>query len=248
MSDVIRLVLVVGIVHAAVLALLLFLVKRIILHDAKKAVDSVRAVETEVRKREEGIIRRIEDHEKEFARKKGESEEQLQRQRQESERESRQLKDRMIAEAKAESDQIVNRAKQNEEKMRQQLEQEMEEKAVEYAGDIFRLVFSEKMNNEINRQMITELLDALDEVDATSITVDPSQVEFHASHALPQDQKDRLEELLKRKFGADIKVRETVQEELMGGLIFKLGSLEVDGSLRTRCQEAVAEVKKMSSL
>ena len=41
-----------------------------------------------------------------------------------------------------------------------------------------------------------------------------------------------------------IEINEEIKEEIMGGLLFKLGSLEIDGSLLNRYQEAAAEVKK----
>jgi F0F1-type ATP synthase delta subunit len=150
----------------------------------------------------------------------------------------------VVAEARAESDRIIEQARKNEEKMRQQIAQDMEEKAVDYAGQLFSLVFSEKMMEALDRQFVDELLDALEQVDATSITVDASQVEFTASHPLDPAQKARLESLLAQKFDARVDVVAKVQGDLMAGLIFKLGSLEIDGSLRNRFQEAIAEVKK----
>jgi F0F1-type ATP synthase delta subunit len=35
-----------------------------------------------------------------------------------------------------------------------------------------------------------------------------------------------------------------VDDSLLAGLVLKMGSLEIDGSLRNRYQEAVQEVKK----
>ena len=127
---------------------------------------------------------------------------------------------------------------------RQQIAQDMEEKAVAYAGEIFELVFTEKMAEAVDLVFTDELLDALDALDASSITVDSGAVEFTSARAIAPAQKRRLEGLLKEKFQADIKVQETVQEDLVAGLAFKLGSLEIDGSLSTRMQEAVDEVKK----
>ncbi len=54
----------------------------------------------------------------------------------------------------------------------------MEEKAVDYAMQVFKLVFSEKMSEQLNKTFIDELLDALSEVDSSSITVDASDAHF----------------------------------------------------------------------
>ena len=65
------------------------------------------------------------------------------------------MRDQTLSEAKKEGERIIDQAKKNEEKMRQQLAQEVEEKAVEYGGQIFSLVFSEKINAELNKQFPT---------------------------------------------------------------------------------------------
>jgi F-type H+-transporting ATPase subunit delta len=53
-----------------------------------------------------------------------------------------------------------------------------------------------------------------------------------------------LAKLLSEKFGANVAIEEKLDKELLAGIIFKLGSLEIDGSLRNRFREAAAEVKK----
>ena len=244
MAETMRIVIPIVLVHAVVLGLLIFVIRRMLRHDTMQAVNTVKQVEAEVRKKEAGIVKQIEDHEKEFAHKKTEAEEELQRQRMESEKEIKTLRDRMLGDAKKESQLIVDRAKQNEEKFRQQIAQEMEEKAVDYGGQIFQLVMSEKMGAEMNKQFINELLDALGEMDPTSITVDASNVEFKSSHAMGTDQKERLKALLREKFNVDVEIKEAVDAKLLSGVVFKLGSLEIDGSLLNRFREAVGEVKK----
>ena len=70
------------------------------------------------------------------------------------------------------------------------------------------------------------------------------QGELARATAMIDGQKARLERLLAEKFGVQVTVNEEIKEELMGGLVFKLGSLEIDGSLLNRFHEAAAEVKK----
>ncbi len=244
MQEILRIVLPIVLVHACVLGIILFIVKKTLINDTAHAISRIKQVEAEVRKREEGIKREIEEHEKEFTRKKTEAEEALEKRRQESEKEVATIREKTMASAKEEGDRILAAARKNEEKMRQQIEQEMEEKAVDYGGEIFKLVFTEKMSKELNKEFTEELLDALEEIDSESITVNAADVSFTTSHPFDPDQKKRLKTLLDEKFKDDFKVEETVQEDLMAGMILKLGSLEIDGSLVNRFKEAVKEVKK----
>jgi len=244
MQETLAVLIPVAVAGLVALALMIMVIKQLLLGDTRRAVARIRDVEAEVRRKEERIRAEIAEHEREFERKKAEAETAMERQRQESEKELARMKDKVVADARKEGEKILDQAKKNEEKLRRQIAQDMEEKAVEYGGQIFRLVFSEEMNSALNGKFIDELLDALQEVDSSSITVDPNNAEFRSSHPIEPSRKERLESILREKFGAAIQVKEKVDENLLAGLAFKLGSLEIDGSLLSRYHEAVAEVKK----
>ena len=231
-------------IHIAVLFVLLVLIRLLILGQARRATRRVQAVEGEVRKKEEEIKREIAEHETEFRERKAESERQLQAQRDEAKRAAARLKEQSIAEAKKESQKIIEQAHKNEQKIKAQIIRQMEEKTVEYGGQVFKLVFSDLMTGEINRQFIKELVDALDEIEDGTIVVDSTEAVVTVSHKLEPKQKERILKVLRKKFNKDVTIKEVVDESLLGGLILKMGSLEIDGSLRNRYQEAVEEVKK----
>lgn len=230
--------------HIVVLVILILVIKRLLLNDTMRAVNRINQVEAEVRKKEEDIRKEIQEHEKELQARKAEAEEEVKREREAAEKEVAALKEQTVAEARKEGDQIVQEAKKNAAKLQQQIDAEIQEKVAEYSGQVFKLVFSEKMNEALDRQFIGELLDALDELDASSITVDTTEVECVTSHPLDDEQRQRLETLLHEKFGEDMSLNASVNEDLLAGIIIKVGSLEIDGSLLNRYQEAVEEIKK----
>jgi len=232
------------VVNIIVLAIVIFGIHFFVRVNMSKAIARIQQIEAEVRKKEESIRREIEEHEKEFAHKKAEAENALQQQKEASEKEINMMKEQILGDARKESERIIAAAKRNEEKMRQQVLQEMEGKAVDYGAQLFRLVFSEKVTEGLNRQFIDELLDALQEIDSTSITVNAEDIQFTTSHPLAADQKERLTKLLEEKFNVKVKIEEKINKELLAGIVFKLGSLEIDGSLLNRFHEAVAEIKK----
>lgn len=244
MSDMLQLLLPIIVTHIVVLVVVVVLIKRILLGDTAKAVESVREVEAEIRKKEAGIREQIEEHERVFQQQKLDAEKELEARRAEADKEVAQARDQVLGEARTEADRMVEQAKRNEEKFRQQIAQDMEEKAVLYAGEIFELVLTEKMSEAVDRVFTEELLDALEALDASSITVNADEVDFTAARPIADAQKQRLATLLKEKFQTEIKVQESIDAKLMAGLAFKLGSLEIDGSLSNRMKEAIEEVKK----
>ena len=100
------------------------------------------------------------------------------------------------------------------------------------------------MNEKLNIAFVDELIGALSEVDETSIHIEANEAQFIASHKQDPAQKARLETLVAQKFGVSLKIEEKVDERLLAGLIIKLGSLEIDGSLLNRYKEGVGELKK----
>ena len=48
---------------------------------------------------------------------------------------------------------------------------------------------------------------------------------------------------MERKFETKLEVQETIAPELIAGIKIKLGSLEIDGSLRNRFSEAIDQLK-----
>jgi len=244
MFDTLRLLLPIAVAFVVILVVVVLVIKRLLLSDTMRAVNRIKQVETEVRRREEGIRKEIAEQEQEAVARKAEAEEDLLRKREEQEKEIAALRDQAVVDARKEGEAILDQARRGEAKLREQIGRDMERKSVEHGIEVFKLVFSDRVNHQVNREFIGELLDALAEIDGASITVDASEASFTSSHAMDDDQKVRLKELLADKFGVEVEVHETVDAELMAGLTFKLGSLEIDGSLRNRLEDAAAEIKK----
>jgi F0F1-type ATP synthase delta subunit len=225
-------------------AVMVLVLKRILLSDTMNAVSRLREVESEVTKKEESVRRRIEEHEKEFQRKSAEAREALTRDRDTSERELAKIKDAMLGDAKRESDRIIGEAQINKDKLRREIFDEMMTTAIDFSAQVFDLVFSEKTGSALNRQFVDELIEAMEGLDESTVTIEAGEGEVIASHPLETAQRKRMEDVLTRKFGRDFKIAEKVDPKLLAGLIIRLGGLEIDGSLLSRFHEAAAEVKK----
>lgn len=247
MNDILKVVIPIVVTHVCVLAVIIVIIKKLLLNDTMKAVQRIRTVEAEVRKKEESIRRDIADHEKAFASQKAKAEDDLQKHKVQTEKELTRLRDQMLADANSESDRILKQARKNEEKLRQKISQEMEQKAVDYGAEMFQLVFSDKVNAELNKQFINELLEALEEVEKGSITIETDEGDVRTSQAMDPDQKKRLEELLADKFSRPVHLTERSDPDLLSGLVLKIGSLEIDGSLRNRFDEAIVEITKSTA-
>ncbi|MFC1453082.1 hypothetical protein ACFLSJ_07015, partial [Verrucomicrobiota bacterium] len=191
-QDILKVVLPIVVTHGVVLVAIVFIIKRLLLSDTMNAVARIRQAEAELRKREDGIREEVEQKEREIAKRKQESEEELELDREKAEKEAAQLKEQSLDEAKREARQILDQARKNEQKVIQQAEHDSRVRAVEFAGQLFRLVFSEDITEAINRQFTDELLDAFGEMDAANITVDTDEAEVTVCAPMAEEQRSRL--------------------------------------------------------
>lgn len=244
MQDTIRILVPIVVAHLVVLGVIVIVIRKLLVGDTIRAVNRIGQAEAEMRKKEESMRQEMDRHSQDLAGRRKELEKELDARREETDRQAAQLKEQVLEDARREANELLDKARKNERRLREQVALEMEEKAVDFGGRVFKLVFSERMTAEMNRHFVDELIDALEQTDATGITVDAANAEFVASHPLEAAQRQRLQDLLARKFGLTMAIREVVREELLAGLVMKLGSLEIDGSLLSRYQEAVAELKK----
>lgn len=227
-----------------VFVVIVVVLRKLLLSDTMNAIKRLKSAETDLARKEDVMRQKMDAHEQEFLKKQTAAQEEVDRKRAADEQDLGRLKDRIKAEARVEADKILGDAQLAKERIREQLVRETSGKAVEYAGDLFKMVISQNIGEKLNMAFVEELIGALAEVDETSVSVEVSESEFVASHKLDASQKGRLEALLAQKFGVTMSIHEKIDETLLAGLVIKLGSLEIDGSLLNRYREGVNEIKK----
>jgi F0F1-type ATP synthase delta subunit len=230
-------------VQLAVFGVIVVGFKQILLRDTVKAAAKLREAENELGKKEDAVRKRIEENEAEFRRKSAEAQETLARMKETMEKEAVRNRDSLIEDAKKERDRILDDAARNKDKLRQELIRDAQVKTLEYAGRVYEMVFSQELGKKLDQAFLDELLEALDGMDATSITVSAGAVEVECSHPLDGAHKARIKEIIVKKFDVALDVHESVVPELIAGVRIKLGSLEIDGSLQNRFREAIDQLK-----
>lgn len=229
--------------QVGVFAVLVMGLKQLLLRNVQKATSKLREAEVELSRKEEDVRKRIEEHEGEFRRKNAEAQEALARAKEAMEKDVAKSRDVLLDEARKERDRILDEATRNKEKLRQDLIREAQVKTLEYAGRVYELVFSAELGLKLDQVFLDELLVALEEMDSSSITISAPSIEVVSSHPLSAAHRDRLKGIVLQKFDASLEVKETTDPDLIAGVKIKLGSLEIDGSLRNRFNEAIEQLK-----
>ena len=88
-------------------------------------------------------------------------------------------------------------------------------------------------------QLIQALRDAIAE-DKGEVTA-----EVTAAKSLTKAQQDKLAKSLKASIGKDVKINLAVDEDLIGGLVIKVGSKMIDSSIRSRLNALQNSMKEV---
>ena len=218
-------------------------IKQFLLQNTLKAAAKLREAEADLSRKEETIRKRIDEHEAEFRRKSAEAQETLARARESMEKDVSKSRDALLDEARKERDRILDEANRSKEKLRQELVREAQVQTLDYASRVYEMVFSAEMGEVLDRAFLDELLAALEEMDVSSITLSATAIEVTSSHSMDIAHIQRLKDIILRKFEVALDVHEAVDPGLIAGIRIKLGSLEIDGSLRNRFNEAIEHLK-----
>jgi F-type H+-transporting ATPase subunit delta len=67
--------------------------------------------------------------------------------------------------------------------------------------------------------------------------------EVTSAHPLNDDQIAQLATRLKAREGKEVKIKASVDPEILGGLVVRIGSRQIDGSIRTRLNTLAQAMK-----
>ena len=67
--------------------------------------------------------------------------------------------------------------------------------------------------------------------------------EVTSAHPLTATQEKALAKKLKEREGKDVKIRTKVDPEVLGGLVVRIGSTQIDSSIRTRLNTLAQAMK-----
>ena len=67
--------------------------------------------------------------------------------------------------------------------------------------------------------------------------------EVTSAHALNDDQLAQLSAKLKAREGKEVKIKASVDPDILGGLVVRIGSRQIDGSIRTRLNSLAQAMK-----
>ncbi|MBU0547404.1 MAG: F0F1 ATP synthase subunit delta [Candidatus Omnitrophica bacterium] len=141
----------------------------------------------------------------------------------------------LLEASKEEAKRIVNEGVRDSQRKYNDLLLEMQDKAVYLAVDIVRYIFTERIHQVLHAQVIDELIEDVSRLDKEKIRAQGDKAEIVCAYPLEAGQKQKLQQALSSKLERNIVLEETIEQEIVGGLIIRLsGFVVIDGSIKNK--------------
>jgi len=223
---------------------LIFILRRVLNQNVILATKHLDELNQDYSKKEKDIQKRLEDL-------KQKTNEILSK----AQSEAQQLKETTIKQAETERDDILNKARAKGEEMmkqadrsRQLLISEIDERiakeAVNKACELTQYVLPDEFKQIVHTHWLNELIkNGFDQLERLSVAEDVHDINIKSAFDLNEEQRRLLSNKIKEVLSRDITLKETVDSNMVAGVIITIGSLVLDGSFKNKIQE---QAKKLS--
>jgi len=162
----------------------------------------------------------------------------------EGKKEAINLRLKMEEDAKATVEKIISQGKEEVEKIKEKMGKELQNESLNLALKLIEQTFTEENKEDLQHKFINEIIQEISELSKERFSVATDIVKVFSSHPLTSEQREKLQKVLNDKLGSVPKLEETVNKELISGLILEMSGLIIDGTLKNRLRRVILGLKK----
>ena len=232
------------IVQVVTFIALVFVLRRLLFTEASLQVKRLKALNAENEKKQEELRKKIAEQEAEYNDKIKKAEEDAMRVKEDAMREIEKQRAQAQERAKEEAEKIISQARNGKEKMREEINAELEEKAVSFACTLVKEAFDEKIYKNAHDELVDGIIHGLEQIDAKKISHKVNTAEITSPFSLGAQEKDKIKKILSKKADRTIDLKEKEDKDLIAGVVIKIGDLVIDASLANRLDEAKQRLGK----
>lgn len=153
-------------------------------------------------------------------------------------------RENVLAKARKEARRLINEAIRDCQRKEKELTMEMEGKAVYLATDMVKYLFTEKNCEILHTELIDELISEIEKINRDTLKADGDNAEVICVYKLKENQKKKIKEALSSKLNKNITLTERISEDIVAGLIIRLGGFVIDGSMKNRFKRILPLLKE----
>jgi F0F1-type ATP synthase delta subunit len=148
-------------------------------------------------------------------------------------------KERIISESQNKADEIVKQADKARENLLADIDHQIQSKSLQQALSLLQLSLPENIRIEIHQHWVDNLIsNTFEQLSHIHIIEGTTEAMITTAFSLTHKQQEALNSKIKEKLGFNLIIKEEIDPGVIAGLVVHIGSLELDGSLRSKILEA----------
>lgn len=198
-------------------------------------------------KKVEALRGQIEEAKAEYDRKIAQAKEDAQKLIADAQKEAEELRAKHLQETRLQADKMIKAAQAKIESMERGIHSMAARKSIHFSKAIIKQVFTADSLGATHDVMIEEISQQIVNIDLGQMREDIKEVEIVTIFPLEKEKKEMLRQKLSTKLKKEIELTERIDESVMAGILIKLGSLILDGSLANKLRIATDQLEKEHS-
>jgi len=221
---------------------IVFVLRKLLYSESAKEMIRLRKLKEETAIKQKELQQKIDAAQDVYKEKMREAEEKSRAFRIRSEEEAVELRKKVLAKAKEDADQIVKSAFNAREKMREEISEEMRAQAPVLASRIFKEVLSSDVREMAHKELIRDVVAKIKKAEKMIFSPRIERGEVVSAYPLSKDDKSEMELLIRGNLGYEVPLLEREDGRLAAGVLLKIGTILIDGTLDNRLKQVGKEL------
>ena len=218
--------------------------RRVMISSSYDETKRLQALNLENAQKATELQEKIEDAEKQYKERLLKAEDEIRRLREKATQEAETVREQILTKARGEKDHMIDQAIGAKKKLREEIENELLDKSLEFSKRILMEILSPEHQKLVCEGILEEILSEMEKMDFAPLKGSAvKQCRVRTSHGLDARQRERLAGVLSDKTGEKISLEESVDKDLIAGVIVHIGSFMIDGSLAARFKKAAEGIR-----
>ena len=220
---------------------IVFLLRKLLYSETSKEASRLKVLQDEFSRKESELLARIDQAERDSSDKISKVREDSENYQGMKVREADEIKEAILTAAKERAEEVVKAAVNSREKMREEVELEMRSRIPVAAVRILKESLSSQARQVVHEGLVKEVIGKFDNLEK-NLFKSASAGEILTAYPLKKSDKEKISAAVKTKAGHAVTLTEKEDGSIIAGLVIKIGSLVIDGSLESKLREVSERV------
>jgi len=154
------------------------------------------------------------------------------------------LRSESIRKAEEDGKRLLEKIRLANEKKAKEIDKVVHAKSVSIAQQLIHEILTSNCQEVVHATLLQEIMTELEELDPKKLPVATDKGEILSPYEIAEDYREQLQSALSRKTGTKLTLPVRIDDELVGGIKVKVGSLVIDGSLGGKLETALRELER----